>query len=72
MLLKVTLIFIYIIFVLVFYTFINKRLRYLNDKHITHTWVPYLRKSYLFIMSVISFLALITVILSIILILTLL
>ncbi len=72
MLIKVTLIIIYILFVIAFYLFVSKRLKYLNNKHITHTWVPYLRKSYLFIMTVVYFLAILSVVLSIILILTLL
>lgn len=72
MILKITLIFLALLFALIFYTFIRRRLKYINEKHISHTQVPYLRKNYIYIMSIISFLAIISIVLSIILILILL
>lgn len=72
MLLKITLIFLYILIAIIAYVFVRRRLKYLNEKHIRHTWVAYLRKNYIFIMSLISFFSIIATVLSIILILTLL
>jgi hypothetical protein len=72
MILKFSIIFIYLLIISVIYIFINKRLKYLTDKYTHSIWIPYLHKNYLLIMSIVFFLLVVASTLSIILILTLL
>lgn len=69
---KTTFIILYIIFLVVLYIFIYKRLKYINNKHIDDTWCKYLKKRNNFILFFIAFLLIVLGVLSIIAIITLL
>jgi len=55
---------IYIFIIIIIYILIIKRLRFLNDKHITQTWVKHLNKRYKYLFRIITILFIILIILS--------
>lgn len=70
MLTKLIFISLYIIFIIWLYLFINNRLRFLNRKHIEHSWINYLKTSYKFLSKLITIILVIMCITSIVIYLT--
>lgn len=66
MTLKLIAIITYIVFLLITYIFIVKRLWFLNKRHIEHTQVEHLRKNYLRVVKIIWFLMVVLAIISVI------